>query len=304
MITHYLDKILMPKLKKIGVSDAFCNYTVEIVKKQIISLVAHWDDIAFRKAVLLIGMEEGFFYEPSAKTDVKAFVVVAIRNSPIETLQSKSYTEAGLKAAITNDKLKSITSDAIRYFNIQNFSELCRLAKQAVQDDYYYHILNNHPVTKVALEKLSGATAKSVVYKPVEISKSYMLPQLTVFSKAENSDMAMTRVVMDGYSTEIDPELCKILQSYVCERQGVFVSDSFKFVTRNFEKLIKILEFLLTHNISFVTANFYLENGCVERRTNLLKASHSVDEMIIKLNQTSGLSFKHKSALKAFMKNS
>lgn len=303
MITHYLDEILKPKLKKLGVSDAFCNHTTEIVKKQIISLVAHWDDVAFRKAVLLIGMEEGLFYEPSAKVDVKAFVVVTIRNSPIETLQSNLYAKTGLKAELTAKEIKSITSDAIRYFNSLNFSELCKYAKQAVTDDYYYRILNNHPVTKTALEKLSAATSKSVVYKPVEFSKPYMLPQLTVFSKDENPEMTMTRVVMDGYSTEIDSELYKILQSYTCERQGVFVSDSFKFVTRNFEKLIKILEFLLTHNISFVTPNFYLENGCVERRTNLLKASHTVDEMIIKLNQTAGLSFKHKTALKAFMKN-
>lgn len=121
-----------------------------------------------------------------------------------------------------------------------------------------------------------------------------MLPQLTVLSVNEKPDTVMTRVVLDGYSEEIDPELCRILRSVIHNEQDVFFSDSFKFITRNFNKLINVLEFLLTHNVCFVTPNFYIENGCVERRTNLLKASHSAEEMLFKLTQTSGLNYKHR----------
>lgn len=58
MIACYLDKILLPKLKTFGVSNDFCNYTIETIEWQMLSLIAHWDDVAFRKSVLLIGMEE------------------------------------------------------------------------------------------------------------------------------------------------------------------------------------------------------------------------------------------------------
>ena len=213
-------------------------------------------------------------------------------------MQSDFYSDAGLNSPLTNEQIKTITSDAIRYFNKQDFSVLCKSAKNSLQDDYYYQILNNHPVTKTALEKISTITAKSHNYKPVEFSKPYCLEELKNLS--ESIENKMYTVVLDGYSPEIEPELCKILQTLTDENQSAFISDSFKFVTRNFEKLIKILEFLLTHNVCFVTPNFYLENGCVERRTNLLKASHNIGEMENKISQTVGLSYKHKTVLKNF----
>ena len=300
MITHYLDKILLPKLKNFGVSNDFCDYTVETIERQMTSLVAHWNDIAFRKSILLIGLEEGLFYKPDAKTDVKAFVVVTIRNSPIETMQSDSYAETGLKEPLTNEQIKSITSDAIRYFNVQNFSQLSNSIKNTVlHQDYYYQILNNHPATKTALEKLATTTSKSVIYKPVEFSKPYYLEGLKLYSKPEHTETKMQSVVLDGYSSKIDPGLYRTLQMLEGQGQGTFVSDSFKFLTRNFEKLVKILEFLLTHNICFATPNFYIENGCVERRIELLKASHTIHELEQKITQTAGLSYKHKTALKS-----
>lgn len=302
MINHYLDKVLLPKLKSFGVSTDFCSYTIQTIERQMTSLVAHWDDVAFRKSVLLIGMEEGLYYEPSAKTDIKAFIVVTVRNSPIETMQSDFYAEAGLTKPLTNEQVKMITSEAIGYFNTQKFSFSNHLLKTAdLSQDYYCQILNDHPVTKTALEKLSTTKSKSVIYKPVEFKSPYHLSGLNVYSKTETTEDKMQSVVFDGYSAEIGPGLCQILATLANEKQSALISDSFKFVTRNFEKLIKILEFLLTHNVCFVTPNFYIENGCVEQRTNLLKASHNVSELEKKIVQTAGLSYKHKTALKQFV---
>ena len=44
-----------------GYTIVYKNYTIETIERQMLSLIAHWDDIAFRKSVLLIGMEEGLF---------------------------------------------------------------------------------------------------------------------------------------------------------------------------------------------------------------------------------------------------
>lgn len=37
MIVCYLDKILLPKLKTFGVSNDFCNYTIETIERQMLS---------------------------------------------------------------------------------------------------------------------------------------------------------------------------------------------------------------------------------------------------------------------------
>lgn len=301
MIACYLDKILLPKLKTFGVSNDFCNYTIETIERQMLSLIAHWDDIAFRKSVLLIGMEEGLFYEPTAKADIKAFVVVTIRNSPIETMQSDFYAESGLKAPLTNEQIKSITSDSIRFFNSLNFSSLSNSLKNTTLcPDYYYQILNNHPVTKNALEKLSTTSSKSLTYKPVEFTNPYDLEELKGYLNIENKETKTQTVVFDGFSLEIDPMLCQILQRLANQNQGVFIGDSFKFVTRNFEKLIKILEFILTHNICFVTPNYFIANGCVAQRINLLRAAHTDYEAEKKRTQIEGLSHIHKAVFKKF----
>ena len=92
----------------------------------ITSLLRNWDDVAFRKTVLLLGSEEGPFYEPAGKYDTKCFVVVAIRNSPIETIQSESYQRAGLSSAISSRDVRAITGSAIRYFNNKDFAKLCK----------------------------------------------------------------------------------------------------------------------------------------------------------------------------------
>ena len=102
-VSHYLNHILTPRLQGYGVTEQFLLYTISTIHAQMTSLLRHWNDRAFRNTVLLLGMEEGSFYEPPAKIEVRCFVVVTIRNSPIETIQSNTYPEAGL-SQILNSK--------------------------------------------------------------------------------------------------------------------------------------------------------------------------------------------------------
>ena len=103
-VSHYLNHILTPRLRGYGVTEQFLLYTVSTVHTQMTSLLRHWNDREFRNTVLLLGMEEGSFYEPPAKIEVRCFVVVTIRNSPIEMLQSNSYAEAGLSQGLGKKK--------------------------------------------------------------------------------------------------------------------------------------------------------------------------------------------------------
>lgn len=72
-VSHYLNSILAPRLRGYGVSEHFLLRTIGIIHTQMTSLLRHWDDRVFKNTVLLLGLEEGSFYEPRAKIDIRYF---------------------------------------------------------------------------------------------------------------------------------------------------------------------------------------------------------------------------------------
>ena len=169
-VSHYLNSILAPRLRGYGVSEHFLLRTIGIIHTQMTSLLRHWDDRVFKNTVLLLGLEEGSFYEPRAKIDIRCFVVVAIRNSPIETIQSDAYGEAGLSKSLPSKDVKEITSEAIRYFSKQDFAEMCRQAKLSARQDLYQELANEYPVAWAALKHLAATNSKTVDYPKVSVS--------------------------------------------------------------------------------------------------------------------------------------
>lgn len=99
------------------------------------------------------------------------------------------------------------------------------------------------------------------------------------------------------YSAMWDPQLLEVLRSLSPSSRSIFVVESLKSATRNFEKLLDILEFLLTHDLKFASTNFYIENGHVERRIKPLRAGHTSKEIQKNLSQTAGLGYRHAAAL-------
>ena len=84
-----------------------------------------------------------------------------------------------------------------------------------------------------------------------------------------------------------DPQLLEVLRSLSPSSRSIFVVESLKSATRNFEKLLDILEFLLTHDLKFASTNFYIENGHVERRIKPLRAGKA--QPLRKLNEVAVL---------------
>jgi hypothetical protein len=136
-IEGYLNSVLRAQLDGFGVDTSFTERILNTVREQIYSCVYHWNDEAFRKTLLLIGSEEGAFYKPYADDDIRNFVVVAIRNSEIESAQSSKYKEAGLQREIGDDGVMKITSTAIEYFKSVHFSELQSIIEPPANDIYY-----------------------------------------------------------------------------------------------------------------------------------------------------------------------
>lgn len=302
-ISIYLNNILSPTLKKHGISDNFLQYTLDIVEMQMTSLLRHWDNYAFRSTILLLGLEEGSYYEPPCKIDIRCFVVAALRNSPIEVMQSEKYSNSGMHKPLLNCDVKAITSEAIRYFSKQDFSLLCTQAKKHVTEDIYLNLSEKYPISWYALRKLATSSAKSTDYAKLTSIAPYSLKEVN--QKEENPDETSADILattcFDGYSPEFDPNLLSILNQFAVASDGAFIVDSFKSLSRNPEKLFKVMEFLLSRNIPFVTSNFYIENGHVERRMKPLRAGHTFEDMENNLKQYYMLGPRHKEALKHFL---
>ena len=86
---------MTPQLKALGVSALFIEKLTATVRNQILSCIYYWDIEQFRKGLLVIGSEEGLFYEPAAENDIRNFVVMTIRNSELEWLQTDNFALAG-----------------------------------------------------------------------------------------------------------------------------------------------------------------------------------------------------------------
>ena len=300
-VTQYLQDVLVPTLDHFRVPAAYTRQIIDTVELQMISFLQHWDDLAFRRTLLLLGSEEGPFYEPAGKVDVKCFVVLTLRNSPIETIQSDNYASAGMQSSLSSQNVKTITSGAIRFFNPLDFSSMCLQATKCSGCDYYQEIVERHPVAWAALRALGTTSAKIIDYPKVQYNNPFSIEacnEIQINGEDESQKERLTKkVIFDGYSAMWDPQLLELLQKLSSSSGNIFVVESLKSATRNFEKLMDILEFLLTHDLKFVSTNFYMENGHVERRVKPLRAGHTSKETEKNLSQTAGLGYRHAAAL-------
>ena len=221
--------------------------------------------------------------------------------SPIETIQSDNYACAGMQDSLSGQDVKEITSGAIRFFNPLDFSSMCLQAKNCSGYDYYQEIAERHPAAWAALRALGTTSAKIIDYPKVQYDTPFSIEACgeiqTDCADELQQKRLIPKVVFDGYSAMWDSQLLEVLRSLSPSSRSVFVVESLKSATRNFEKLLDILEFLLTHDLKFASTNFYIENGHVERRIKPLRAGHTSKEIQKNLSQTAGLGYRHAAAL-------
>ena len=168
-------------------------------------------------------------------------------------------------------------------------------------NDYYQEIVERHPAAWAALRALGTTSAKIIDYPKVQYDTPFSIEACDEIQTDCAGELQQKRlipkVVFDGYSTMWDPQLLGVLRSLSPSSRSVFAVESLKSATRNFEKLLDILEFLLTHDLKFASTNFYIENGHVERRIKPLRAGHTSKEIQKNLSQTAGLGYRHAAAL-------
>lgn len=287
LIDSYINNILKKQLEHFGLF--YNGIILDDVRIKMISLLNHWKDTDFCNAVLITGLEEAEFYEPNANSYLKAFVVLTIRNSLIESAGSDFYKEYKFEIQISDEQIRSITEKAIVYFKKYSLDEISKSIK--CTDDYYYHVSNKYPQAFQIIKLLSSLKKKEIYFEPLNvINKIVALPNSKIVAKD-------SYVVEDGMNLDFNDRLINTLKQATEIKQLGFFTDCFKFLTRNYEKLLKVIQYIIENDSSFCTFNYYISNGYISKRTKLIRPAHKVKEVKYKFKKNNELTSKHKHCL-------
>lgn len=294
-IDIYLHMILKKQLQKFKISNYGLYSIISNIRNQLNSIIKHWNDSEFIGAIFSTVVEEGHFYEPHVNDKIGNLVVLGIRNSLLEIAASVNYKEYGLKKALGVEEIKLITSSAIEYFKNVDLDSLS--TKINLEDDYYYNIIQKYEIAYSALAELGKCSSdkleiefKKILGEPC-VSDEIILCAKKVDTKEKIKDVA------NGISDEMAPGLTKLLKGILDKEASMIYVDSFKYLSRNFEINLKVLQFLLTHDAMFLTNNFLIRNGYVSRRKNLIRASHGDNFNMEAIQSIGDISKKYKKNL-------
>lgn len=296
-IDIYVQKVLKKQLSRLKFSNYGLYSVIENVKSQLNSIVKHWNDTDFINAIFCTVIEEGHFYEPYINDKIGNLVVLGIRNSLLEIAASVDYKKYGLKKTLSNEDIKLITSSAIEYFKDIDIDLLSK--KISMEDDYYYDIVKKYNVAYDALVKLGNCSSDNLEIEFEKYNdKPYVFDEILNYKDVENIGNVV-KTIKNGISDELPDGLIKLLKGILDKKSSLFYVDSFKYLSRNFELNLKVLQFLITNNAIFLTNNFLITNGYVSRRNNIVRASHGNNFNIDAIKSIGDVSKKYKNKLES-----
>jgi len=294
-IETYLN-ILSEQLCSFDANEQDVSEIIDSIRIRMMSILKNWNDEGFRKGILIVGLEEAIFYRPQINDfDKKAFVVVAVRNSLLENLSDVKYNSS--KIMLEDSQIKEVTGSALTYFNDIDFSDLSSKIQSELELDFYKSIVGKYPVAWKALCVLGGEHKKIKKYEPI-VSNAFSLP-INFYPQNTGNDR-IKHVVYNGISPDIDRELSYMLNEVANGKRQVFYSDSFKMITRNFEKLLQVMEFVLSRNKILCFANHLVTNGYIESRDLFLRPAHTHKDFELNLTRYKGLQRQHRIVLESF----
>lgn len=280
-IQEYLEDLLNNQLSEIKYR--FREKIAKDIQNRMCSLLCRWNQEDFRKTILFVTDEEALFYEPEAEDDVRRFVVATIRNGMLEVAASVNCSQFKMQKPLSDEHIKSITANAIRYFKRCNFEALQSEAKTLVYTDIYEEAIQKYSLAWAVLKKIATAGERENIFEKVcddfkeDVEKIFM----------ENK---YKKVVCDGYTLEFDDYLKEELGKITSGKIDIFYVDCFKGLTRNFEKLLHVLQIVLQSGKAFVTCNYYISNGHIEKRRKILRAFHCEKDMFDNMRNVKGVS--------------
>ena len=269
-IDNYIQKILKKQLQKLKLSNYGLYSILKDVKIKLTSLIKHWNEPQFIQSLFITAIEEGHFYEPHINDNISCLIVLGVRNTLLEIAASINYKEYGLTKPLSNDNIKEITMTAINYFKDINLEELSN--NLTIENDYYGEVSLKYPHAYMALQNLGSLTQQTLELEYKDTIKDKYIPQEILDNTENNTSI---KEYASGITNTITPALASILKAALNKEIPFFYVDAFKILSRNYEIILQVLEFTITNDIVFVTNNFYIQNGYVSRRKDLIRAGHN-----------------------------
>ena len=170
--------------------------------------------------------------------------------------------------------------------------------------DYYQELNARYPAAWQAIKALGTSEDPVVKYPKVTSNPNEDILKLLEQHNAERiQDGSIQVETQDGYSTVLNPALISLLNAIRHGEVDIFYSTCFKMVSRNYGKLLSIIECVLHFEKAFVTANYYITNGHVERRTKLHPPAHNQSAVREMSNLVAASRGEHRSALQWVIKS-
>jgi hypothetical protein len=246
--------------------------------------------------LLLLGREEASYYEPQAASlEIRGLVVVGIRNSLLEDIACTCPYHPklrGRKVTISDAEMPELTRDAIRFFAEADINE-ARLDRAVNHHGLFAGVAKKYPRAWQALVALSESTATGI--------NELLSPVCSVASEPEEWKDGESAGLLTDVQSGIDPRISANLSRYLeMVRTGeipLFFTDSFKCVSRNVEKLCRVIDAVLSFGATFVTHNYYIAPDRVAHRDPLLRPAHDNSDTLAKFSNLDGLAVIHKEAL-------
>jgi hypothetical protein len=298
IVEDYLNQVLSPQLGACGLNFKQRELVLWDVRERLISVMGNWRDEGFRRAVLLLGLENAAFYEPcDVDIEIRALVAVAVRNSMLEDLTATypyRHEFASAAECLPDTYVPEITRSAARFF-AEAWRRKPDWMVAASRPDVFRLLAAKYPLTWQRLTQLaSSPEQEQLLQVEAVVQRPAGLPGGPVPLMG-----APVWAALSGYSPVIDPALAGILKNIVSGDMPYFYSPCFKTVTRNPEKLLHVIETLLCANKSFATLNYLIEPGYVSRRSPLVPPMHSQSDLADQLTNLTGLTQKHRQVLQA-----
>ncbi|TWH46761.1 hypothetical protein [Sporomusa sp. KB1] len=298
-LDNYIIEHLIPRLNSYSLNKKIVSIVAEDINNRLQAIINRWNDPYFRRTVLFTGVEEANFYSPQAKLDIKSIVVLGVRNSLLEDIASTNQEAKKFaleKPVIQDEHIIHFTGDAIRCFKDVNFEKLAQNI-QPGDSNPYEHLKDHYPFAWAALWALTKTIGNESRFPPVRESNTIDYIPTIIRPLADQNTNKVEATIMSGMDPTIDNNLLRNLQAIANKHVNIFFVDSFKMLSRNPDKLFKVIDFVLRHGSSFVSFNYFINNGYVSRRRSLLKPAHLTKEIRYKLHKSDGLTKNHRDAL-------
>ena len=293
IIDNYLNEVLFSQLKNAGIRYRYIVLIQNDIRDRMLSLMSFWNMEEVRNGILLFSQEEARFYSSGGREYTREFVVTTIRNSMLEIAASDNCGQIKMNRALSDAQIKDITESAIIYFNKYEKAQLVNECIGLDFNDKYGNAIRKYTLAWEAIKQLANMSGNREFFYDTDKKRP-------IVQKIEFENIKKSEVICDGYTLDFDEVLKQTLGQVLDGKVDVFFSGCFKMISRNFEKVLHVLEILLEHDKKIVTVNYYISNNYLEKRKPLIKASHDAKELFINIQNLNGAPPK----LKEFLENS